>query len=209
MQMPLAHALLQDDWPHAYIHACIHVIHVMHVCLTRAVGPACLAGWLAARCAGSKPFSVIVSKPWLNAVYDARRSDFKLIAWAEDAGILTPPPPLPPTTPAPPAAGAAGLRAAPPAAGAGASHPAAPTPPADTDAGVALRGAAAAPPPPPPSAPAAGGRSVGPAAEVPPGNVAAMLARVNAKMGLSADVCVGRASVMVAEGMLLVPQEVR
>ncbi|KXZ42644.1 hypothetical protein GPECTOR_128g547 [Gonium pectorale] len=138
--------------------------------------------------AGSGDYNLVISKPWINAQYDPRLSDFKLLAWAEKAGLLGEPQP-------PPAVAREQRQRAlqrgpaqgqvPPPASPGAPPPSEPQ----------------APPPPSPQQQKQQQKQ--------PGGMAAVLARINSKMDFNADVRLGRAAVVVADGMLLVPVEIR
>ncbi|KAG2447227.1 hypothetical protein HYH02_007967 [Chlamydomonas schloesseri] len=134
---------------------------------------------------GSRGFNLIISKPWINAIYDTRVGDFKLITWAEKVGLLNAPPPPPSSSQQPsrqqPHQGQA-------AAGSSASS------------GAASAAASAA----------AHGKpgDQGPGAQK-PGGLVEVLGRINSKMDLSADVRLGRLNLVVADAMLLVPEEVR
>jgi hypothetical protein len=59
---------------------------------------------------------VVVAKPWINAVYDAKIEDFRLVHWFQRAGLLSQPEqPRPPRQPSQPGA----AQAAPPRPGGG------------------------------------------------------------------------------------------
>ncbi|KAG2444488.1 hypothetical protein HXX76_001238 [Chlamydomonas incerta] len=137
---------------------------------------------------GSRGFNLIISKPWINAIYDTKLGDFKLITWAERVGLLNAPPPPPPPRPQPAAAAAS---KAPPPQPSHQNDPQAQAAPGGSQAAAKPGGA-------PPQAPPR-----------PPGGLVEVLGRINSKMDLSADVRLGRLNLVVADAMLLVPEEVR
>ncbi|GFR50831.1 hypothetical protein Agub_g13104 [Astrephomene gubernaculifera] len=108
---------------------------------------------------GNSGFNLVISKPWINAIYDPRVSDFKLITFAEKVGLLNAPPPPPRRQ--------SSQQQQQPAAGNGSGN--------------------------------GSGNS----------RLVQALARVNSKMGFNADVRLGGVNLVVADGMLLVAEEVR
>eukprot|EP00198_Chlamydomonas_reinhardtii_P000166 XP_001689501.1 hypothetical protein CHLREDRAFT_195861 [Chlamydomonas reinhardtii] len=128
---------------------------------------------------GSRGYNLIISKPWINAVYDTKLGDFKLITWAEKVGLLNAPPPPPPAASAAPKA-----------------PPSSQQPPQQPSEGQPVSGGSGKP----------GDRGQG---GQKPGGLVEVLARINSKMDLSADVRLGRMNLVVADAMLLVPEEIR
>ncbi|GLI61243.1 hypothetical protein VaNZ11_003544 [Volvox africanus] len=144
---------------------------------------------------GSGSYNVVIAKPWINAVYDARLSEFKLVNFLEKVGLLKPPERLVPTE----------------------------QPKSQTDSqnqqqqqqqqqqermlqeDCGKQGAAGA------QGQAAHERQGQQQQKQQrhSGKLIEVLCRVNSKMEMNADVRVGRLSLVVADGMLLVPEEVR
>ncbi len=172
---------------------------------------------------GSGSFNIVISKPWINAVYDTKQSDFKLVTWMERAGILTP---APDPEPQPAAAGT--------------QQPQQQTQQPQTASAATATGTTAAPDPAPASSGSdplqeqdeqqqqqqqqgtrpgedrsnngsgsgnsSSGSSTSPSQ---PTRLVDILARINSKMDITVDVRVGRVLWLVADGMLLVPEEIR
>ncbi|GIL73696.1 hypothetical protein Vretimale_5407 [Volvox reticuliferus] len=134
---------------------------------------------------GSGSYNVVICKPWINAIYDARISDFKLVHFLEKVGFLRAPEPL--------SAGEQQQQQT--------DHPHHQQQQMLQD-GWDKPGAAG-----PQGQPAQDRQKQ--KQQKHSGKLIEALGRVNSKMEMNADLRIGRMNLVVTDGLLLVPEEVR